>query len=68
VPLEKLPDFMRLAREDFRRGKTNLIYGTIRLIKRDAESFLAWAREDFACVVFNLHVEHSDAGIEKDQS
>ena len=65
VPLEKLSDFMRLAREDFRRDKTDLIYGTIRLIRRDAESFLAWAREDFACVVFNLHVEHDEAGIEK---
>ncbi|HXG83269.1 MAG TPA: SAM-dependent methyltransferase [Pyrinomonadaceae bacterium] len=65
VPLEKLPDFMNLAREDFRRDKTDLIYGTIRLIRRDTESFLAWARADFACVVFNLHVEHDDAGIEK---
>lgn len=65
VPLEKLAEFMRLAREDFRRNETDLIYGTVRLIKRDRESFLAWARADFACVVFNLHVEHSDGGIER---
>ena len=30
---------------------------------RDIESFLAWAREDFACVIFNLHTEHDEAGI-----
>lgn len=65
VPLERLADFMRRVREDFRRDETDLIYGTIRLIERDDETFLAWAREDFACVVFNLHVEHSAAGIEK---
>jgi hypothetical protein len=42
-----------------------VIYGTIRLIERDTESFLAWAREDFACVIFNLHTEHSAGGIER---
>lgn len=29
----------------------------------DEESVLAWAREDFACIVFNLHTEHSEMGI-----
>ena len=24
---------------------------------------LAWARENFACIVFNLHTEHSEMGI-----
>jgi FAD/FMN-containing dehydrogenase len=41
----------------------NCIYGTIRLIERDAESFLAWAREPWACTIFNLHTEHSPAGL-----
>ncbi len=41
VPLEKLAEFMERLREDFRRDKTDLIYATIRLIKRDDESFLA---------------------------
>jgi hypothetical protein len=44
-----------------------LIYGTVRLIERDGESFLAWAKDRYACVVFNLHVEHSAAGIGKAQ-
>jgi hypothetical protein len=37
----------------------NLIYGTIRLIEQDDESFLAWARQPYACVIFNLHTPHT---------
>ena len=65
VPIEKLADFLKVVRQDFRRNNVNLIYGTIRLIKRDTESFLAWAQRDFACIVFNLHIEHETAQIEK---
>ena len=36
-----------------------------RLIEQDDESFLAWARESWACVIFNLHVTHSPQGIEQ---
>jgi hypothetical protein len=42
-----------------------LIYGVIRLIKKDNESFLAWAKKDFACIIFNLHLEHTEKGIEE---
>ncbi len=42
-----------------------MIYGTIRLIERDDESFLAWAREPWACIIFNLHVEHTAGGDRK---
>ena len=65
VPLENLTNFLKVVRQDFRRHNVNLIYGTIRLIKRDTESFLAWARRDFACIVFNLHIEHDPPHIEK---
>ncbi len=65
VPLRSLPDFLERIRRDFRENKVELIYGTIRLIKRDDESFLAWARKDFACVIFNLHVEHKFDKLEK---
>ena len=43
----------------------NLIYGTIRLVEKDDESFLAWAREPYACVIFNLHAVHNAKGLEK---
>jgi len=63
VPRPRLADFMAAAAEDFRRHGTDVIYGTVRLIERDDESFLAWAREPWACIVFNLCVEHSAEGI-----
>jgi FAD/FMN-containing dehydrogenase len=63
VPRPRLADFMAAAAEGFRRHGAEVIYGTVRLIERDDESFFAWAREPWACVVFNLCVEHSEAGI-----
>jgi len=68
VPRAALPGFLEIVRRDFRRHAVELIYGTVRLIERDEESFLAWAREAYACVVFNLHTEHSAAGISKAQT
>jgi len=62
VPRGRLVDFLEEARADFRRNGVNVIYGTIRLIERDGESFLAWARQPYVCTIFNLHVEHSSAG------
>ena len=63
VPLPSLADFMGAAARELRARKANVIYGTIRLIERDDETFLNWARQPYACVVFNLHVEHTEAGI-----
>jgi FAD/FMN-containing dehydrogenase len=58
VPPASLTAFMKAAAETLRPRGVPVIYGTIRWIRRDEESFLAWAREDYACVIFNLHVEH----------
>ena len=63
VPRARLADFLAEVREDFRRERVNLVYGTIRLIERDDESALAWAREPWACTIFNLHVDHTPAAI-----
>ena len=63
VPRERLVDFMRAAAADFREHAVDLIYGTIRLIERDTESFLPWARQDYACVIFNLHTPHTAHGV-----
>jgi FAD/FMN-containing dehydrogenase len=62
VPRSRLADFMAEAAADFRREKVDVIYGTVRLIRRDDETLLAWARDDYACVIFNLHVRHDPAG------
>jgi FAD/FMN-containing dehydrogenase len=65
VPRHALVRFLQDVRKDFRQNAVDLIYGTIRLIERDDESFLAWAREPYACVIFNLHVVHSPQGLER---
>jgi FAD/FMN-containing dehydrogenase len=67
VPRERLADFMRAAAADFRQHGVDLIYGTVRLIEGDTESFLPWARRDYACVIFNLHTPHTADGIEATQ-
>ncbi|HKA19840.1 MAG TPA: FAD-binding oxidoreductase [Blastocatellia bacterium] len=65
VPRPALAPFMEAARDELRRLDANVIYGTVRLIEKDEESFLRWARESFACVIFNLHVRHDSAGLEQ---
>ena len=63
VPRPRLATFMEDARVVLRQLRANVIYGTIRLIERDDETFLAWARDRYACIVFNLHVDHTPEAI-----
>ena len=65
VPRDRLADFMVAVAEEFRSNGANLIYGTIRLIERDDESFLAWATDRWACIIFNLCTLHSPEGLER---
>tara|TARA_Y100000590_G_C15712075_1_gene1010626 strand:- start:803 stop:2191 length:1389 start_codon:yes stop_codon:yes gene_type:complete len=64
IPRNKFSDFMRKARSNLIKTNGNVVYGTVRLIEKENESFLRWAKSDFACVIFNLLVEHSPSGIE----
>ena len=63
VPREALVAFMRKVAADARAHDVNVVYGTIRLIERDDETFLAWARQRYACIIFNLHVVHTATGL-----
>lgn len=65
VPRPALGRFMEQVRADFLEHGVEFIYGTIRLIERDDETVLAWARQPYACVIFNLHVRHTTVGIAK---
>ena len=65
VPRGALPRFLDKAREDLRQESAEVIYGTIRLIEKDDESFLAWAKESYACVIFNLHTPHTPEGLDR---
>ena len=63
VPRADLPDFLAQAAELLRSNRTIVIYGTVRLIEKDDESFLAWAKESYACIIFNLLTLHKPDGI-----
>jgi FAD/FMN-containing dehydrogenase len=65
VPRPDLKPFFDEVRADFRANNVDLIYGTVRLIERDDESFLPWAKQPYACVIFNLHTVHSPDGLRR---
>jgi FAD/FMN-containing dehydrogenase len=65
VPRRDLPSFMAEVAERFRTNGVPIVYGTVRLIEQDDESFLAWARQPYACIIFNLHVVHTPGEIER---
>jgi FAD/FMN-containing dehydrogenase len=58
VPRAQLLAFMNEVRRDFRMHGVDFIYGTIRLIEAEDDTALPWAREPWACVIFNLHIDH----------
>ena len=65
VPRARLADFMEAARADFLQHNVNLFYGTIRLIEKDDETFLKWAKQPYACIVLNLHIDHTPEAMAK---
>jgi FAD/FMN-containing dehydrogenase len=65
VPRERLREFTDRIIAEARAHAFDVIYGTMRLIEQDEESFLVWAREDYACIIFNLRVRHTTEGIAK---
>jgi FAD/FMN-containing dehydrogenase len=63
VPPGRLIEFLHCAAKMLVEQEASVIYGTIRLIMPDETTVLAWARERFACIIFNLHVDHTPAAI-----
>src|SRR5205823_13252841 len=63
VPRTDLADSLAHAAELLRSNRTIVTYGTVRLIEKDYESFLAWAKESYACTIFNLLTFHTRPGI-----
>jgi FAD/FMN-containing dehydrogenase len=62
---ESLVNFMKDVGKDLRASKANVIYGTVRFIEPDDESFLPWARRRYVSIIFNLHTAHTPAALEK---
>jgi len=65
VPRGELIVFLEEARRALLKSETPLIYGTVRFIEQDRDSFLAWAKKRYACVIFTPHYSGSVAAIRK---
>jgi FAD/FMN-containing dehydrogenase len=55
VPRGDLIAFFEEARRLMLKSQSPLIYGTVRFIEQDRDSFLAWAKKRYACVIFTPH-------------
>jgi FAD/FMN-containing dehydrogenase len=64
VPREHIAAFLATAAVQLRRLHANVIYGTVRFIEPDTESVLTWARAQWACIIFNLHIDHTPEGMD----
>jgi FAD/FMN-containing dehydrogenase len=62
VPREHIVTFMESARGVLAALGVEVIYGTIRSILADRVTFLPWAKDDYACVIFNLRTPHTQEG------
>ena len=65
VPQDRFEQFMSSARRAVLETGANVVYGTVRLIKAEDETVLRWAKQDYACIIFNLLVQHSPEGIDR---
>ncbi len=68
VPPEELAGFMAAAAQRLRTIGVPVIYGTVRFIEPDVETFLPWASRRYACIVFNLHTEHTPEGLQRSRA
>ncbi len=55
VPRGELIPLLEEARRILLASGMPLVYGTIRFIEQDKDSYLAWAKKRYACVIFSPH-------------
>jgi FAD/FMN-containing dehydrogenase len=55
VPRSELIPLLEEARRILLASGMPLVYGTIRFIEQDKDSYLAWAKKRYACVIFSPH-------------
>ena len=65
VPYSEVIGFLEDARRLFLKTEVPLIYGTLRFIERDRDSFLAWAKKKYVCVIFTPHVSSAPEEMRK---
>lgn len=64
VPQNQLIAFLEDARFQLLKAEIPLVYGTVRFIEKDSDTFLAWARKSYVCVIFTPHVKTDRASLE----
>jgi FAD/FMN-containing dehydrogenase len=57
VPRKDLFHFLERIRPVLIGSQIPLLYGTVRFIEQDKDSYLAWAKQRYACVIFTLHTQ-----------
>jgi FAD/FMN-containing dehydrogenase len=65
VPRNELISLFEEARRVLLESGMPLIYGTVRFIEQDKDSFLAWAKKRYACVIFSLHTSGETQALKK---
>ena len=65
VPRNELISYMEDARSLVLTTGVPLVYGTVRFIEQDRDSFLTWAKKRYACVIFTLHTASEAQAIRK---
>jgi FAD/FMN-containing dehydrogenase len=65
VPRDELISLFEEARRILLESEMPLIYGTVRFIEQDKDSFLAWAKKRYACVIFSPHTSGETQALKK---
>ena len=65
VPRNALIPFLEESRRLLLSSGLPLVYGTIRFIERDKDSFLPWAKKRYACVIFAPHTSSESRALKK---
>ena len=65
VPRNELISLLEEARRILLAAGTPLIYGTVRFTEQDKDSFLAWAKKRYACVIFSPHTSGETQALRK---
>src|SRR5262249_28850863 len=65
VPPRDLIGFLEDARGILLNDGRPLVYGVIRFVEQDKDTFLAWARKRYACVIFTPHTSSETKALHK---
>src|SRR5277367_5255016 len=65
VPRNELISLLEEARRILLATEMPLVYGTVRFIEQDKDSYLAWAKKRYACVIFSPHASGETQALKK---